>query len=130
MTHSEPGQRSKMQYFGKLITVFNYFCKKRYLKYVTVLNIRKSLCIWQVLNMHRDAIMEGLWICQDSEYGRFLHWKHCTRFWIWLNNVLWQGSTYVWSTFHRVLNNPPVLNMPGLRIWQGCEYARVTQGAE
>ena len=32
-------------------------------------------------------------------------------------------------TFHRVLNMPPVL-MPGLRIWQGCEYAMVTQGAE
>ena len=25
---------------------------------------------------------------------------------------------------------PPVLNMSGLRIWQGCEYARITQGAE
>ena len=37
---------------------------------------------------------------------------------------------YAWSTFHRVLSKPPVLNMPELRIWQGCEYARVTQGAE
>ena len=25
---------------------------------------------------------------------------------------------------------PLVLNMPGLRVWQGCEYARVTQGAD
>ena len=25
---------------------------------------------------------------------------------------------------------PPVLNMPGLDIWQGGEYARVTQAAE
>ena len=24
----------------------------------------------------------------------------------------------------------PVLSMSGLRIWQGCEYARNTQGAE
>ena len=54
----------------------------------------------------------------------------CTRFWIWLNNTLWQGSEYVWSTFHRALNEPPVLNILGLRIWQGCEYAVVTQGAE
>ena len=23
--------------------------------------------------MHRDAIMEGFWIFQDSEYARFLH---------------------------------------------------------
>ena len=56
---------------------------------------------------------------QRSEYTR-----------IWLNNALWQGSEYAWSTFHRVINNPPVLNMLGLRIWQGCEYARVTQVAE
>ena len=25
---------------------------------------------------------------------------------------------------------PPVLNILGIRIWQGCEYARVTQRAE
>ena len=25
---------------------------------------------------------------------------------------------------------PLVLNTPGLRIWQGCQYARVTHGAE
>ena len=29
-----------------------------------------------------------------------------------------QVSEYAWSTFHRVLNKPPVLNMVGLRIWQ------------
>ena len=38
--------------------------------------------------------------------------------WICLVNVL-QG-----------LNQPPVLNMLGLKIWQGCEDARVPQGAE
>ena len=32
--------------------------------------------------------------------------------------------------FCRVLNVPPVLNMPGLRIGQGCEYERVTKGAK
>ena len=41
-----------------------------------------------------------------------------------------QGSEYAWSLFHRVLSNSSVLNMLGLRIWQSCEYARVTQGAE
>ena len=56
--------------------------------------------------------------------------KCCTRFWKWLNNVLWQASKYVWSTFHSVLNYPLVQYMPGVRIWQGCEYARVAQGAE
>ena len=30
--------------------------------------------------------------------------------------------------FTGFLNKPPVLNMSGLKIWQGCEYARVTQG--
>ena len=47
-------------------------------------------------------------VSQGSEYA-----------WIWLNNALWQGSEYAWSSFHRVLNKPPVLNMPGLRIWEG-----------
>ena len=50
--------------------------------------------------------------------------------WICVNNDLWQGSEYVWSTFYWVSNKLPVLNMPGLRTWSGCEYARVTQGAE
>ena len=40
------------------------------------------------------------------------------------------GFEYVWPTFHRVLNMSPVLNMSGLKIWQRCEYVRVTQGAE
>ena len=39
---------------------------------------------------------------------------------IWLNNALWQGPEYAWSLDHKVLNKLPVLNMPGLRIWQGC----------
>ena len=25
---------------------------------------------------------------------------------------------------------PPVLNIPGLKIWKGCEYARVTYSGE
>ena len=25
---------------------------------------------------------------------------------------------------------PPVLNIPGFGIWQGCKYVRVRQGAE
>ena len=38
--------------------------------------------------------------------------------WIWLNDDLWQGSEYARSTFHRALNKTPILNMPGLRIWE------------
>ena len=45
----------------------------------------------------------------------------------------WQGSEYgnvlnIWTEFWISY----VLNMPGLwdRIWQGSEYARVTQGSE
>ena len=56
--------------------------------------------------------------------------KRCARFRIWLSTALWQGSEYAWSLFDRVLSKPSVLNMLGLRIWQSCEYARVTQGAE
>ena len=46
--------------------------------------------------------------------------------------MLWlcQGSECAWSKFHRVLNMPPVLDIPGHGICQLCEYASVTQGAE
>ena len=50
--------------------------------------------------------------------------------------ALWQGSEYAWSKFHRVLNKPQVLNMPGFRIWQSLqrvlnvpEYALISQYA-
>ena len=49
---------------------------------------------------------------------------------MWMNNGLWQDSDYAWSSFHRVLTKPIVLNIPGLRIWQGYEYARVTHDAD
>ena len=29
---------------------------------------------------------------------------------------LWHGSEYTWSMFHKVLDKPPVLNMPGFRM--------------
>ena len=35
-----------------------------------------------------------------------------------------------WSKFHSVLNMSLVLNMPGLGIWPGRDYARVIQGCE
>ena len=41
-----------------------------------------------------------------------------------------EGSEQAWSKFYRVFNMAPVLNMPGLEVWQGCEYARVIQGSE
>ena len=75
--------------------------------------------LWKTLEYSSITSMPGLWICSS-----------CTRFWICLDNALWQGSEYVWPTFYRVLNKHPVLNMPRLRILQECEYARVTQGAK
>ena len=76
----------------------------------------------RVLNMHQDAIMETLWVnisgfqeCQVSAYTSIGQSSEYVS--IWLNNSLWQGSEYAWSTFHRVLNKPPVLDMPELRIW-------------
>ena len=71
----------------------------------------------------------GFRVCQVSAYASVAQGSEYS--WIWLNNALWQSSEYAWSTFHRVLSKPPVLYMPGLRIWQGCcEYARVTQSAK
>ena len=70
----------------------------------------------------------GFRVCQVSAYASVAQGSEYAR--IWLNNALWKCSEYAWSTFHIVLNKPPVLNMPGLRIWQGCEYARVTKGVE
>ena len=32
LAYSEPSQRSKMEHFGKIIMLFNYFCKKLRLK--------------------------------------------------------------------------------------------------
>ena len=58
-------------------------------------------------------------VAQGSEYAS-----------IWLNNALWRGSEYAWSTYHGVLNEPLVLNMPELRIWQGYEHTKVRQGVE
>ena len=40
------------------------------------------------------------------------------------------GSEYALLKFHRVLNMPPILSMLRLGTFQGCEYARVTQGAK
>ena len=68
----------------------------------------------RVLNMRRDATTEGFWILQDSECARLLRMHKVFAYtWIWLNNVLGQGSEYACSRFHSVLNQPPVLNMSG-----------------
>ena len=85
MAYSEPGQRSKMEHFGKIIVVLTIFEKKLRLKslrdfwicigfqvseFCILVNFRRCD---RVLNTHRDATMEGFWIFQDSKYVRFLH---------------------------------------------------------
>ena len=67
--------------------------------------------------MRRNAIMKGFWIFQVSEHSRFLHKQAFRK----VLNML----AYGW-----IMSYGRVLNMPGLRIWQGCEYARVTQDAK
>ena len=85
ITYSELGQRSKMERFGKIITVFTFFCKKLHFKSL------RGFCMCRVLNMSdfwifvnfrkydrvlnicRDIIMDGFRISQDSEYVGFLH---------------------------------------------------------
>ena len=54
---------------------------------------------------------------RGCNYGRFLN---IPEFWV------YQVSAYA----NLVLNNPQVLNMLGLWIWQGYEYVRFTQGTE
>ena len=79
-------------------------------------------------NYGKVLIIPWFWVCQVSAYASVAQGSEYA--WIWLNNARWQGSEYAWSMFHSVLTKPPVLTMPGLRIWQGYEYGRVTQGAE
>ena len=89
--------------------------------------------------MRQDAIMEGFWIFQDSEHARLPHMRGLHKvpdipehdwimpeeivftmpeFWICLIKVS-QGFEYVFGwKYARDLNV------------QGCEYMRVTQGAE
>ena len=145
--YSEHGQISKMECFGKIIIVFSTILAKKlnlnswegseYLsafKYDSVLSIRQFSLTWQfsecvgVQYYVRVLNIREFWVCQVSAYASVT--KDSEYAWIWLNNALWQGYEYAFSTFHRVLSKPPVLNMLGLRIWQGCEYERVTQGFE
>ena len=86
--------------------------------------------------------MTGFWTCSGMqlrkgyEYFRipimpgFCVCKRCTRPWICLNVAEQCPITGFWICLVSVSNKPPVLNMLGLRIWQGCEYARVTHRAE
>ena len=103
-------------------TVFTYFCK-----------------YYMVLNMSRDRIMEGFWIFQYSKYARLLHMQALHKVpdmaeygWIIPEEAILTmlSREYAWSNFHRVLNMPQVLNMPGLGIWQGYEKMRVTHGVK
>ena len=66
-----------------------------------------------VLNMRRDTNgkvlnIPGFRVCQVSAYASIAQGYEYAR--IRLNNALWQGFEYAWSTFHRVLN------VTGLRI--------------
>ena len=80
-------------------------------------------------NYGRVLNIPGFRICQVSAYVSLT--KSFEYAWIWLNNArIWQGSEYAWLKFHRLLNVRLVLNIPGLRIWQGCKYVRVTPGTE
>ena len=66
-----------------------------------------------------------IWVCQvfayasvvyGCKYGLIMHY----------GRVLKMPDQH----FARILNKPPVLNMPGFRIWQGYEYVSVTQCAK
>ena len=70
----------------------------------------------------RVLVNQEFQVCQVSAYASISQGSGYT--WIWLYNALWQGSKYAWSTFHKVLDKP------GLKIWQGCEYVRVIESSE
>ena len=87
-------QRSKIECFQKIIIVLTIFTKT------------PSWIFERVLNMCRVLNMSEFWtVVNCCKYDRVL-------------NICQDAIT----TFHRVLNKPLVPNMPGLRIWQGCEY--------
>ena len=74
-----PGQRSKMECFGKIIIVLIIFAKNslniwegskyvssfKYVRLWIFVNFRKY---GRVMKMRWDAIMKGFWIFQDSKY--------------------------------------------------------------
>ena len=110
-----------MKRFGKIVIICKHFCKKVHLKegseyvpgfkYVRVLNIRKFAHTWQGseyalgCNYRRVLNIPGFRLSQIFAYASVAEGSECA--WIWLNNVLWQGLEYAWSTFLRVLNKLP-----------------------
>ena len=113
--------------------VFNYFCKKSILnlwvdskyvpgfKSVRVLNICKFWWLWQGSEYVLGCNYEKFWILHNSD-GQV---STCASI-VQSSEFLRQGSEYVCSIFHRVLNKPPDVNTPELRIQEGCEYGRLT----
>ena len=72
------------------------------------------------VNITRFWISVGMQFQKGSEYSRissipvsaYLSVAQGSEYaWVWLNNAQWYGSEYAWSTFHCVINKPPVLNM-------------------
>ena len=90
------------------------------------------MSIWQCsehapwYNYQKVVNIPRLWIGQVSPYASVTQPEYA---WIWLNKAWTNCSDYVrvvtWSNLHRVLNMLPVLNTPGLGIWQGCEYVKI-----
>ena len=104
--YSEFCQRSKMEFCGKIIIAFNYFCK--------------SWIFERVLNMFWILNMSQFWIFQDCQYVRVLNFHsytwfiNLTGFWICVGMQLWkvlnitgcgtcQVSAYM-QPLHKVLN--------------------------
>ena len=127
-------------YFLTTFLILNLCKGSKYMsdfRYVRILNNRKFSWIWQ-----GSEYASGLQLWKGAEYSRIPQVYQVSAYasiaqgseyaWIWLNDALWQGSEYALPSFYRALIKPLVLNKntPGFRIRQGCEYARVTQGAE
>ena len=74
--------------------------------------------------------MAGFYICTGMQLWKGSEYSKIPCMPSFCVSSIAQGSEYACSTFHRVLKKPPVLNIPGLRILQSCEYTKAAKGVE
>ena len=116
--YSEPCQRSKIEFFGKTIVVFKYFCKILHLKSLTGSEYLSGFKYVSILNIPAARVvnMPGFWISSITQgLPIFVNMQG---FWLGVGMQLWKGPEY--SRFP---------NMPGFCIcegYTGSEYAGIS----
>ena len=82
-------------------------------------------------NYRRVLNIPELPICQVNVNARITQSREYA--WIWLNNNTIMTMEEFWICLGEVpqgFNMPPILHLAGLGIRQGCEYERLSRGAE